>query len=378
MDSYELALAFEKVEDQILQNLKKAFEKYIENQDISKFNKSDWHNFEVRALRGLKQFKIDNIELFRAAGPDLEKEMKQMLMDSYREELKKTNSDLEKMAKDGFIEPHSFNVNGFNSKKIKVLTKETLQKEMKAAEYAILRSTSDKYRDIIVSAHLYKQSGAATLWEAVDMATSDFCKNGITTIQYANGANVNIASYSEMAIRTADARCQNQADADCREEWDVDPLVMTSSYGACSPVCLPWQGRIYIDDVYGSPSPKMLSKTKYERLSVAIDGGLFHPNCRHTISTYYEGYSTVEKEKRSDKEISEVYKAEQQQRAIERELRKKKRLRDACLTEEEKKKYNQQIVGLNKKMNEHIKTTNKEAGKEVLRRDRAREQNRYK
>ena len=38
------------------------------------------------------------------------------------------------------------------------------------------------------------------------MATKDFLSKGINSIEYSNGAMVNVAAYAEMAIRTANKR----------------------------------------------------------------------------------------------------------------------------------------------------------------------------
>ena len=53
-------------------------------------------------------------------------------------------------------------------------------------------------------------------------------------------------------------------------------------------------------------------------------------------------------------------------------------MRDACLTDEAKKQYDKRIRVLDKKMSNFISTTNDKAGTEILRRDRAREVNRFK
>ena len=49
-------------------------------------------------------------------------------------------------------------------------------------------------------------AGAKTLDQAVDMATKEFLDAGINCIEYKNGRRVNIASYAEMALRTASQR----------------------------------------------------------------------------------------------------------------------------------------------------------------------------
>ena len=125
--------------------------------------------------------------------------------------------------------------------------------------------TDDVYRQTIFKAQMFYNSGASTLWKAVDMATKDFLSAGINCIEYKNGARVNIASYSEMALRTANKR----------EEWGIHTVKVSSHNSAC-PMCIQWQGRVYIDDVYGKGTKEESIKSKYPLLSEAVKGGMFH------------------------------------------------------------------------------------------------------
>ena len=122
------------------------------------------------------------------------------------------------------------------------------------------------------------------------MATEEFLRKGIDCIEYKDDKRVNIASYVQMALRTAATRSYLQGEAKGRDELGID-TVLVAQYGACSNTCLPWQGRVYIDNVWGSwngeregDRGKSRDGNWYVLLSVAIKNGLFHPNCRH-IST---------------------------------------------------------------------------------------------
>lgn len=373
----DIILAYEEVEERILKNLKKTFEKYIENHKTIDMDKELWTKFEASALQGLKEFKIENKKVFAEYRAKINNLTKEYYEELYLEEQKTINAELTKMANKGFINMQNVEIGKMDSRGMKTLLTEYMSKQEKLQEVAILRVPQDKYRKIILSSQIYRKTGES-LWDCVDMASEKFLQNGITTIQYKNGANVNISSYSEMAIRTSGIRVRNQSDSDMRDEWGVPPLVICSTYGACSPTCLPWQGRIYYDDVYSNYENKGNKDIQYTRLSEAIDGGLFHPNCRHNISTYIEGMDLPRKTDVPAQEITDIYKQEQKQRSIERDLRKTKRLKESCLTEEEKQKYNKKIKDLNAKMTNHIKETNERYGREVLRRDRSRETNRPK
>lgn len=100
-----------------------------------------------------------------------------------------------------------------------------------------------------------------------------------------------------MALRTAATRSMLLGEAQRRVELGVD-TVLVSQYGACSETCLPWQGKIYIDDVWGMwdgerSGDRGLSNDGhwYMLLSAAVNKGLFHPNCRHTLLTWRYGDS---------------------------------------------------------------------------------------
>lgn len=206
------------------------------------------------------------------------------------------------------------------------------------------------------------------------MAVRDFLDKGINCIVYQNGSRHNIADYVEMALRTTATRSYLQGEAQKRQELGVD-TVLVSEYGACSETCLPWQGRVYIDDVFApftgerrGDEGKSLNGRWYPLLSTAVKKGLFHPNCRHTLSTWYEGIST--KPKPMDKEtIRRNAKLEEKQRELERRVRKWKRFAEGTQDPKKRKEYRQKVRQSQKELREFI-------GKhsDVLRRDYWREQ----
>ena len=193
-----------------------------------------------------------------------------------------------------------------------------------------MRYMNDAYRKTVLRTAAAMTSGGMTLQQATDEATKDFLAQGINCIQYSNGRRVNIASYAEMALRTCSTRAMLMGEAKQRERLGIN-TVLVSQYGACSDTCLPWQGKVYVDDVFqeyhGSRGGSFgVSNTgrQYLFLSVAIKAGLFHPNCRHTITTWIEGVSKLP-EPMDIAKIERVNKLEAEQRRLEREVRKAKR-----------------------------------------------------
>lgn len=88
----------------------------------------------------------------------------------------------------------------------------------------------------------------------------------------------------------------------------------------------PWQGKVLIDDIFSNPSERYIEqyKTKYKLLSEVIEKQFLYPNCRHTISTYFEEITTLPKVP-DGKEAIKGYETEQKQRTLERQIRKWKR-----------------------------------------------------
>lgn len=207
-----------------------------------------------------------------------------------------------------------------------------MQQANEQSERAALRYMNDVYRKTILRTAAAMQAGGQTLQQATDAATRDFLDQGIACIRYRNGRRVNISTYAEMALRTAGTRAMLMGEAAQRERLGLD-TVLVSQYGACSPTCLPWQGLVYIDDVFqpyhcprtpGGTYGISRNGRQYPLLSVAMQGGLFHPNCRHTLSTWVEGVST--RPRPMDKaKVEAAAQLEAKQRALERSVRKAKR-----------------------------------------------------
>lgn len=244
---------------------------------------------------------------------------------------------------------------------------------MHVAESASLRMMDDVYRQTIYRAEVAASTGAATMEQAVDMAVKDFLSAGINCIQYKNGRMVNIATYAEMAIRTSSLRSYFRGEAQRREELGIDTVLVTQ-YGACSDTCLPWQGKVYIDDVWGNFAGersrnrgKSINGNWYPLLSVAVEGGLFHPNCRHSLGTWREGIDKVPKPLDKN-EVRRAAELESKQRALERNVRKWKRLEEGSVYPEDVQTYKRKRLNAQKELREFIRENS-----DVLRRDYWRE-----
>lgn len=204
------------------------------------------------------------------------------------------------------------------------------------------------------------------------MAVEDFARQGINCVEYRDGRRVNIADYVQMALRTSNTRAALLGGAKQRMALGID-IVRVSSYGGCSETCQPWQGGIYIDDVFAVFNGEIVGNRGKSRngkwyllLSVAVRAGLFHPNCRHTLTGCRDDAKPAPP--LDGEKIRQNYKLEQKQRALERNIRKWKRLEAATSDPAVQNAYGKKVrmaqADLRAFLAEH---------KDVLRRDNWRE-----
>lgn len=225
-----------------------------------------------------------------------------------------------------------------NDRKLNALIEAT-QNDFDKAERAVLRMAEDQYRQVIFSAQVYANTGVGTYEQAVDMATKDFLSRGINCIQYANGTRHTISDYADMAIRTAAKRAYLVGEGEKRKEWGITTVIMNKRGNAC-PKCLPFVGKVLIDDVWSGGKQ---SDGPYILMSYAMAHGLYHPRCKDGHTTYFEGISTpgASYTKEELKKIEDDYRKEQKLQYAKRQAEKYSRLAENTLDEKSKMKYSQ-------------------------------------
>lgn len=235
-----------------------------------------------------------------------------------------------------------------NDNKFKALM-ETVENDFRKANAAVLRRMDDVYKQTIFKAQVHYNQGAVSLDKAIDMATEDFLNKGIDAITYKDGKRVNIASYAEMALRTANHRAYLMGEGKRRQELGI-PFVVVSAHATSCELCLPWQGLILIDDVYSGGKKEY---GPYPLLSEAMKAGFLHPNCRHNLSTYFPGITTLPKVPDMEKAL-ENYEQEQKQRALERAIRRQKRKVAGTVDKDNLKIEKDKLKKLQEEMRSHL------------------------
>lgn len=366
MTAREIAAFFSALELRLIQSLKRNLSRH---QAWEKSEGFSWPAWQALKLREIDRFRQKNRAIVTEYARIIDPEIEAMMKEQFLEGRQQVDAEMEGLGKRGLPDDHFF---GVNEPRLDSLI-EDIQKSMRPAENSTLRLMDDTYRKTILQAETAMSAGAVTLPKAVDMATRDFLAQGINSIVYANGRRVNIASYAEMALRTAATRSFLRGEAKRRAQYGVD-TVLVSQYGACSETCLPWQGRVYIDDVWGDFGGEVSGERGrsangkwYPLLSVAVRGGLFHPNCRHTLTTWLEGVSRMPRPVDGEK-VKAASKLEARQRAMEREIRKWKRMAEGTLDPVASEGYKRKARDAQRALREFIREYD-----DVLRRDPWRE-----
>ena len=343
---YDIGAAFEAIENELISSMIRNMRRHkLEEIDEDK----QWAMWQALQLKALEKYKKDNRKKYGKQFKDINAQIKTLISLSRSEgEMAQEIAILEAI-RNGFPAKRIFKGAAaeffkVNDRKLETLINATMN-DMQKAEIAVLRMANDQYRKVIYNAQVYANTGAGTYEKAVDMATEDFVKAGLNCVQYANGARHTLADYADMAIRTASKRAYLQGEGQKRQEWGISTVIMNKRGNPC-PKCLPFVGKVLVDDVW-SNGPKdgksPVTGIKYPLMSKAIAAGLYHPRCKDSHTTYFEGISTPpEKNRYTKAELNELVRKQEQenrQQYARRQEKKFGRLAEFSLDPENKEKY---------------------------------------
>lgn len=280
-NEYDIKKVMEEIELQLITSMKRTLWSHKEDEKAKEF---DWPQWQALKLKQFEDYKKANKEIFNNNTKGLNRYLYKHIKEQFKEGAGRTNKQA---IQSGIIRKEDSQLGGsffgLNHRKLDALIKST-KSDMKDVKYATLRMANDQYRQIIYKAQVFANTGAGTVKQAIDMASKDFLSRGFNCIEYKNGTKHNIADYCDMAIRTANKRANLMGEGEMRKKLG-NSLVYVSKHGGACDKCTPWEGRVYIDDVWSGGTEE---DGEYPLLSAAIARGLFHPRCHHGISTYYK------------------------------------------------------------------------------------------
>lgn len=354
-DAYNLRHIFEEMELDLVRSLRRNMKRHEMEEEEEGFR---WGMWQRAKLRNLQKYRQENKKIVDKISPEVERIVDEALEDNYLRGQNLFNRIWNKIKSVFFKQkrvqfprniahhkistppPPENDFFGVNNRKMQTM-RETVNHDLKKAQHAVLRRMDDIYKQTVYRAEMNMTAGAKTLDQAIDMATREFLNAGIDCIEYKNGHRVNIASYAEMALRTASHRAVLLGEGKKRDEWGIHTVVVSAHANAC-PLCAPWQGKVLVDDVFCHGTADEAKELGYPLLSEAMKAGLLHPNCRHTISTYFPGITKLPEAPDVYKAVG-TYKAEQRQRELERKIRKWKRKAEGSLSPENVSYANEKV-----------------------------------
>lgn len=321
MADYDISGAFKTIENELIDSMMRNFKRHRAEETKEGYS---WTQWQAEQLKSLEEYKKRNAKKFKPQFAEINSKIDDMLRTAKADGNAEQEAKILNAIKNGFKAPkkpseHStgefFKV---NERKLDALIKSTAD-DLKRAETAVLRMSNDKYRKAIFNAQVAMNTGSVTYEQAVDMACKDMLDAGLNCVEYKNGARHTLSDYADMAVKTANKRAYLRGEGEERAKYGLSLVVVNSRQGGC-PDCAKYIGKVFIDDVYSNGKK---SDGDYPLLSTAIAEGLFHPRCKDSTSTYYEGITTLspvtaeemaEMDRREQLEAQQQYAERQAQR----------------------------------------------------------------
>ena len=335
--AYDAAAALERIEHELIDSMMRNLRRHLDEETDMGF---DWEQWQVLQLKHLETYRKRNLKKygpqFRQINLRIKHAIQHARVNGQKEEEKEILKTLAEHPelKDVIRPTGNLDIQGgsffrINEQKLDALIKAT-ENDLTKAEHAVLRRCNDQYRKIIFDAQMYANTGAGTVEKAIDMATHDFIARGIDSIVYKNGSRHTISDYADMAIRTANRRATLMGAGEMRKKYGRTLVIVNrrgtmtgGNFGHACPQCIPWLGKILIDDVYSGGRPD----GKHQLVSTAMQQGFLHPRCKDSFHTYYPGITSVpdpvtKKELKAgaaaDKRVADQQKAERMVKMHER------------------------------------------------------------
>lgn len=205
---------------------------------------------------------------------------------------------------------------------------------LKAMGLAVVGAVTGMTSSIVLMCGDAMSHADMTFRQAYDRFVVPQFETGLPGKTTVDGRQISLVSYTETIARESSQQALLLGESIAAREAGYY-LVQISAHYACCPLCEPWQNAILVDDKWAGGKPDGV----HELISVAVQSGLFHYNCRHVKRIYIPGKTVANNPPNYDPEkVAVNYELEQVQRKLERGIRDKKRTLTMSLTESERAK----------------------------------------
>ncbi len=221
-----------------------------------------WEQAKLQQLRKMRNG-INNDIVKKLANYN-DKELERLIEKAYKQGSDSTAADLKKVLDREVKEE----LTGTDMRAIRTLTEE-YQKSLDSTHNRILRQSDDIYRRAVRKGAQYVNSGVGTRLEGAQKVLNDFANKGVSGFVDKSGRSWNLASYTEMATRTATGRAQVEGNINRLTQNDIN-LGTVSAHAESCPICDPWEGEIL------ALNEQAKQETDYATREEAESDGLWH------------------------------------------------------------------------------------------------------
>lgn len=226
--------------------------------------------------------------------------------------------------------------------------------QLRSTHLAILRQTEDAFRQAVAEGARVAVGGGETRRQAAQRVLDRLADRGITGFVDKAGRNWSVDTYVEMATRTALGRAAVQAYIDTQIANGNDLVICSDVPEECE-LCRPYEGRVLSLTGATTGVVEMAGGVKVRiagTVHEARDAGLFHPSCRHRLTTFIPGYTKPFR----DTPDPVGYEQRQHQRYLERGIRQWKRRQAAAMDDATKAHATAKVREWQARMREHVAT----------------------
>ena len=230
MNDYKIKELYEQMELEIIDSMKRNLSRHLLEEEKTGFKYTQW---QAEKLKELKRYQRENKTILNSYIKGLDKEISNHLKEEFKQSFNKQLISYTLLG----INKENKNLNKtffkINDRKVNSLIK-VVNNDLNKANRAVLRMVNDEYRQIIHKSAFFVANGVKTeeqttkmaieeinekklTMNAIDKVSESFLNGGINCIEYADGKRVNIASYAQMAVRTANQRAQLMGEGEFRK-----------------------------------------------------------------------------------------------------------------------------------------------------------------
>lgn len=227
------------------------------------------------------------------------------------------------------------------------------------------QSTVQSYRNLAAETitPAFRSGDIATRVDLSQRILNEFAEKGIDTVTFPSGHRMSIQAFSEREARSYTNKVALDGAYSRASQRGYD-LVRITQYAGASPMCSPYQGGVFSVSGNSDQYPSLDSATFNG--SYTLGGGLFHDYCGHQTNPYIPGLSeklpltespqeqAILREMGEAKGNRHIFRMEQEQRRIERQIRMFKRRKKVSLTQAEQQRNEMLVRRWQKKQRQFI------------------------